>query len=98
MLIVFVVVIAVLLLLGAVMLLAYFGHPDDKNEAWVPKFITVGCWLLVVCVENNSLKSIPRLWAYGWPLAPSWPFRMTSPILEVLVAVSGWMSCGKSFI
>lgn len=45
-LIVSIIIIAPLVLFCCLLLLAYFGHPDDHNQAWIPKIITViGLWL-----------------------------------------------------
>eukprot|EP01006_Ploeotia_vitrea_P022926 TRINITY_DN55354_c0_g1_i2.p1 TRINITY_DN55354_c0_g1~~TRINITY_DN55354_c0_g1_i2.p1 ORF type:complete len:395 (-),score=166.08 TRINITY_DN55354_c0_g1_i2:455-1639(-) len=50
-LIVSVVILSAVLLAACVMLLAYFGHPDDRNEALFPKVVTVfGLWLAFASV------------------------------------------------
>ena len=40
-LIVTAVILSVLLLIISAFILVYFGHPDDKNEAYVPKIVVV---------------------------------------------------------
>lgn len=36
-----VVVAIFILIIGAVYLLVYYQHPDDHNEAWIPKLIVI---------------------------------------------------------
>jgi len=44
-------VMAVALLFGMCLTLVVFGHPDDKNVAWVPKVVTVfGLWIAFASV------------------------------------------------
>ena len=51
----------VLIVVGVYLLINY-QHPDDKNEAWLPKFVVLGgfvlagatCLLLPLDVANNE--------------------------------------------
>lgn len=45
-LIIVVIAVAILLAFGMCLTVVIFGHPDDKNMAWLPKIVTVfGLWL-----------------------------------------------------
>ena len=35
-----------ILLVGGVYLLVYYQHPDDHNEAWIPKIVVIGGFVL----------------------------------------------------
>ena len=64
------IVFAPLVLFMCVMLLTYFMHPDDKNEAYVPKFV-------VVCEARLcTLIDTLRLRAFSYPLARCWYYPM----------------------
>jgi len=50
-LIIVVIAIAVVLMFAMCLTVVVFGHPDDKNTAWVPKVVTVfGLWLAFASV------------------------------------------------
>lgn len=54
-LIIVVVVVAVLVFLSSVYVIIHFQHPEDKNQAWLPKIVV---WLGKGCDAKNTRRRV----------------------------------------
>jgi hypothetical protein len=63
------VVVSVLVLVGCVYILVDYQHPEDRNQAWVPKIVVVlGLSLAIFSVLMFPLVSMPVLGSKAMPV------------------------------